>query len=213
MKVDRRMTTVEWNRGRARSSSFGHWQSAIGHRLSFTLIELVVVMALMSTALGLVVFRLDGFTETGRVRSAGAQLAAWVQLSQSEAVVSGVPRLLRYDLDTSRLVLHKPASRNGSWSWDDGAAFEVGGGVQIQRVVREGAVTSDPHEDASSVRIDPEGRIPSHAVVLALHERFAVLILRSFAEPRLVLRAKLPQAQAFDLLLTELALEEDPTKR
>jgi len=213
MNAECRIAKIEWTVWARRDQSFDLRHSRFAIRSSFTLIELVVVLALMSTAFGLVVFRLDGFTEVGRLRSAGGQLAAWVGLAQSEAVVSGVPRLVRYDLDTARLVIHSPTSRVASWSWDEGAPFDIGGGVHVQRVVREHPPISQTHEASSSVRVDPEGRFPAHAVVLALHERVAVLILRAFAEPRLVLAARPPQAQEFDLLLSELAGDEYQTKR
>lgn len=213
MNVEYRIANVEWRRLRRHSSSFAIRYSAFDIRSSFTLIELVVVLALLSTALSLVVFRLDGFSDAGRLRSAAAQLAAWVRLAQSEAAAAGVPRLLRFEQDSSRLVLHKPALRYGAWNWDEGASFELGDGVRIQRVVGEGTLAGSTHDSASKVRIDSEGRVPSHAVVLALHDRYAVLILRPFTEPRWVLTANPPQAREFDLLLTELALEENSTNR
>ncbi len=216
------MTNVEWRVGRTGAgqnqfvildSAFDNRQSKIDILPAFTLVELVVVLALMSTALGLVVLRLDGFSDHGRLRSTAGQLAAWIRLAQTEAKVSGVPRLIEYDFEEGRVTLHKPRIQKGAWAWDDGVKYDTGTAVRIERVVDESQSAMKDTRGVCDVRVGPDGRFPTHALVVALHDRCAIVVLRSFEEPRVVFASRLPQAREFDLLMLELARDEDEKTR
>jgi type II secretion system protein H len=222
MNDELRMTNGEWKDGRTGGAqgpfaslnpAFDNRKSTIDIPRAFTLVELVVVLALMSTALGLVVLRLDGFSDRSRLRSAAGQLAAWVRLAQTEAKVSGAPRLIEYDPDNGRVTLHKPRAQKGVWAWDDGVKYDTGTAVRIDKVVGEGQLALQDQRGAYDVHVGPDGRFPTHALVLALHDRYAVIVLRSFEEIRVVFASHPPQAREFDILMLELARDENEKTR
>ncbi len=194
-------------------SAFDNRKSTLEIRPAFTLVELVVVLALMSTALGLVVLHLDGFSDGSRLRSAAAQMAAWVRLAQTEAKVSGMPRLIEYDSGNGWVTLRKPRIQKGSWAWDDGVKYDTGTAVRIERVIGETQSAMQDQRGPYEVHVSPDARFPMHALVLALHDHWAVVVLRSFEEPKIVFTSRPPQAREFDILTVELARDENEKTR
>jgi prepilin-type N-terminal cleavage/methylation domain-containing protein len=65
----------------------------------FTLIELIIVLAVLSVATGFVLLNVDGMTEQGRLRAAGRELAGHLKYARAFAVMSGKPIYFYYDLD------------------------------------------------------------------------------------------------------------------
>ena len=179
-------------------------------RPCFTLLELLVVMALMSVAVGLVVFRLDGLTENGRLQSAAYQFASIVRLAENEARLSGTPRLLEYALDQDGVRLRKPREVEGVWEWDPGTEFQTATGVAVKDVIREHSYAEHETERIIPVRIQGDGRWPRHAVVLDLHQRFAVLFLEAGGTPRVIMSASPPSATCFHELRALLENDRGP---
>lgn len=70
-------------------------------RAGFTLIELVVVLAILVIATSFVLLRLDGVTAEGRLRSAAREMAGTIRYARSFAVMSGKPSYLYYDLTSN----------------------------------------------------------------------------------------------------------------
>ncbi len=176
------------------------------HRRSsgFTLLELLAVITLMSLAVGITVLRMDGFTDQSRLQSAASQLASLVRLAQAQARTSGVPRLIEYKIDADRLGMHIPRHANDGWQWDDGVEYLLGTGVSIRGVVLEGKDTTANASQHRAVRIGPDGRFRSHAVMLELHGSHAVSLFRPFGEPGYYLLPEAPQTASWDLLMLEL---------
>lgn len=171
-------------------------------RASFTLLELLAVVTLMSVAVGFATLRLDGLGDTGRLRGAAGQIASILRLTQAVARTSGEPRLVEYVQDDASLIVHAPTRTDDSWQWSTGQPYPLAGGVRIDRLLIEGATDSERHD--RQVRLRPDGHYLAHAVVLVLHGRYAVLVVRSFEAPRCVMLDHAPQAASFDLLLLEL---------
>lgn len=187
---------------------FTFMQRRLTHR-GFTLIELMVVTALMSIAVSMAVFRLDGLSDSGRLRSTASQLASVVRQAQMQACTSGSPRLIEYAVDGARITLHSPKQSEGSWRWDSGLEYTVLGGVRIDRILVEGSdgdVSSrgGTEEDVLNIRIGPDGRYIAHAVVLTVHDRWAAVVLRHVEQPWHILLESKPSATSFDLLMLDL---------
>ena len=178
-------------------------------RASFTLLELLVVVTLMSVAVGMVVFRLDGVSDTTRLRSSATQIGSLLRLTQIQARTSGSPRLFEYVTDRDRVVVRAPQTQEDGWRWDEGLEYSIGTGVRIRRVLVEGNREMNRDSDAHRIRIGADGRCRAHAVVLAIHERWAVVVLAGLTEPRCVLLTRAPQAGSFELLVVELEHTSD----
>ncbi len=186
--------------------------------IGFTLLELMVVVTLMAVAVGLTVFRLDGLTETSRLRSGAAQLDALLRLTTTQARTSGQPRRVEYLRERDRVVVHAPRREGERWRWDEGAEYRIGTGIQVHRVLREGDGDMEAEKGDHTVRIGADGRCPAHAVILKLHDRYAVILLggpggvRESGEAggaRLVLLEARPQATRYEHLLIELEAVSD----
>lgn len=177
----------------------------------FTLVELLVVITLMSLAVGMTVFRLDGVSAHGRLRSTATQLAAVLHLARTEAQASGTPRLLEYQPDARQVVARRPTVQDGTWEWGTGIHYELSTRVPIVRVTVEGDRESEgeDQQEGSSIRVDANGNYRAHAIVLGTGDRCVVVLFRPLEEPEYVFRMRLPQAPTFALLLVELELSDE----
>ena len=178
-------------------------QAPFPQRRGFTLVELLVVITLMSVAVGTVIFRLDNLTARGRLQSAAASLQASLRLAQMEAKTSSMPRKLSFVPDR-RLLLRTPKRSADGWSWDKGREFLWATGVVVERVRYEGGNPDAGRHDRLVILVKPDGRFRALAVVMACQGQTLVALLRSGEEPRLFWPVKPPQALTFDLLMLEL---------
>ena len=76
-------------------------------RAGFTLIELIIVLAILVVGSGFAILKLDGVTHEGRLRAAGRKLANNLKFARSCALVSGKPIYVYYDLDESTYYLSR----------------------------------------------------------------------------------------------------------
>lgn len=174
------------------------------HRQAFTLLELLVVISLMMVAIGMAAFRMDGLTDSSRLRSGATQLISLVRLTQTQARAAGEPRQVEYRLGSDRIVVHSPQENDGTWTWDQGLEYIASTGVQIKGVLIEG--NNEYSQDANkwAIRVGPDGRHRAHAVILEIHGRYAVVVLRRVGAPRCVFPEEAPHATSFELLMLEL---------
>ena len=170
---------------------------------AFTLVELMVVITIMSVAVGTVVLRFDGFTDRSRLESTAAQFFSLLQLASTQAQTTGEPRLIEYPLGTSGVRIRKPRLTNETWEWDEGLEFALATGVTVERMVIEGDAPASSGRTAA-IRVRSDGRFPRHAVILGLHGTFAVVLVDSRGEPQFHLLDRRPQSGTWDLLLLEL---------
>ena len=134
-----------------------------------TLIELLAVVTLIGVAIGVVTLRLDGFTETGRLRAATAQLEALINVLRTEAMTSGHAVVLRYTRDQGTIAVLRPTVRGDEIAWIRTPGVELPGAVRVTHVTIGDDEATDPAQwNHLDVRIDPDGILDSHRVTLTL---------------------------------------------
>ena len=112
---------------------------------AFTLVELMVVVAIIGMAMTAVVLNLGALTPETRLTFAGRRIAAMMAKARDEAAVGGFPIGIGYDLDHDNVWLSVPTSAL------DG---EEGGRSQDRRVRLQ---TERLHEDLEIVGVDVGG--------------------------------------------------------
>jgi general secretion pathway protein H len=97
----------------------------------FTLLELLVVIALMAMAFGLVSFSVGQGLQAARERQVMREMVAALRQARLQAVLSGAPAML--SLDLQRRTFQAPGQRPGQWPADMGvqltSASELGAQV------------------------------------------------------------------------------------
>ena len=76
-------------------------------RAGFTLMELIIVLAVLVVATGFVLINIDGMTAAGRLRKAGRDLAGQLKFARGFAIIAGKPVYVYYDLDENDYYLCK----------------------------------------------------------------------------------------------------------
>ncbi len=137
----------------------------------------MVVITLLSVAVGGAVFQLDGVTARGRLRSAARQIEAYHRLARIEAIGSGQPRRLVFGRNSSRCLLQKPEHDGSRWTWSDGLIFELPRGVRVIRVIVPSADSSEPE----SIRVNTDGTATAYACVLSVGELAVAVIIDGVA--------------------------------
>lgn len=170
-------------------------------RLGFTLIELMLVSGLLAVLVGIAVVRLDGFSERGRLRSAGRQIGALYRLARFQALTEGRSRIMDYGGPAAegRIWIRTPVFENGQVVWRCGDGFVPAGGVTVAGVAHAGSADrSDADGTGPRVWIGPDGVAPAHVVVLAIHgiPRAAVRIDGVWGEDELIW---IPDAAGFEV--------------
>lgn len=176
-------------------------------RQAFTLVEVMVVVALLSMAVTLVVTKLDGLSRNGRLESSARQLAAWFDLARVDARTTGTPRRLVYATTSNRLTIQRGVLENQDWVWGQDQVFPLGDGVTLERVFREGAeLNPEPDADRKvTVRIDGSGGFRSFAVVLEVADTWIIVDHSDPSGTRVVRPNRRPTSMTYELLLMELA--------
>jgi type II secretion system protein H len=126
----------------------------------FTLVEMMVVTALIGLLAVAVVVNVDSFTDRGQLEAAVARIASVSQTARITAQSRGQPVTITYDLD--RQVIEWPAGR-----------------MALDHGVRIGWVQTKPDERAEQgqvrLTVAPGGLVPGHAVGL-VHPRSGCLV-------------------------------------
>ena len=136
-------------------------------RRCLTLIELMVVVTLMSIAVGTATVNLHGLSRTGRLRAAGTQIATLWQLGSQSATASGMPQLL--EIDKRRCRLRMPRYIESQWAWGDPIDRILVGRARIESVLVNGTVRQADNEDGRwRIALPPDGSATTYGFVLAL---------------------------------------------
>lgn len=101
-------------------------------RISFTLIELMVVVTLITIAIGWATVDLQGVSERTRLRAAATQIGAVHRMAAMAASTSSLPRRMRWDSRSCRVA--KPVFKNGEWAWGSEVRFDLVDRVRIRSV-------------------------------------------------------------------------------
>jgi type II secretory pathway pseudopilin PulG len=134
---------------------------------------MMVVLVLISLAVGMTVVGFDGFTQRARLRSSLAQVASVHALARTQALCDGRPRLLQFDTD--RCVVRHPEPTSNRWEWSSGIPFIVGRGVSIQEVVTEDGVGGDTR--LPTIRVGSDGTSGPYAVVVVAGEATGAVVI------------------------------------
>lgn len=138
-------------------------------RRGFTLIELVVVLAIIVLGSSFAILNLQGVTRAGRLRGAARNLASHLKFARSAAILSGKPVYVYYDLDEGTYYLTRkrygPGRDEAPWyqlrAEEHAWRFPVG--VQL-------AAVASPREtlERNITRFDftPAGACVPHSVYL-----------------------------------------------
>ncbi len=133
---------------------------------ALTLIELLVVVTLIGVSVSLVTVRLDGLSETGRLRAAARQIESVITLARTDAMTSGRPAILRYAKERAAVAILHPTVRGDEIVWTQGPGVPLGGSVRITGVQRT-AEKSDIDAEFFDVRVDSTGVVEAHRIVLS----------------------------------------------
>lgn len=101
-------------------------------RPSFTLIELVVVVTLITIAIGWATVDLQGVSERTRLRAAATQTGAVLRMVAAAASTSSMPRRMRWDTRSCNVA--KPVFKEGEWGWGAEVKFDIVDRVRIRSV-------------------------------------------------------------------------------
>lgn len=101
-------------------------------RPAFTLIELVVVVTLITIAIGWATVDLQGVSERIRLRAAATQIGAIHRMAVMAASTSSLPRQVRWDARSCTVA--KPVFKEGAWVWGSPVKFDLVNRVRIRSV-------------------------------------------------------------------------------
>jgi len=137
----------------------------------FTLIEVMVVLALIATTFTVGVVYLNGAAEGARLRSDGQRLATFLEIASDRSAVSAQPLWLVYDLERRAVHLARRPAPSPEADRDDWrlTTLHLDRPVRIESVALPGVEPND--EKTMRVRLLGEGLLPDHEVTISDGER------------------------------------------
>jgi len=135
----------------------------------FTLLELIIILAIIVIASGFAILNLEGVTGSGRLRSAGRALANHLVFARGTAIVTGKPIYIYYDLDENRYYMtqryygeERNAPRHAELRYVEDA-WDFPRGVRLHSVV---SVVKTAERAIERFEMTPFGACVSHCVYL-----------------------------------------------
>jgi len=135
----------------------------------FTLLELVIIVAIIVIASGFVILNLEGVTSSGRLRSAGRTLANHLVFARGTAIVVGAPVYIYYDLDENKYYMtrryygeERGAPRHEELRYTEDE-WDFPRGVRLHSVV---SVVKKSERGIERFEMTPFGACVSHCVYL-----------------------------------------------
>ncbi|MGH7977068.1 MAG: GspH/FimT family pseudopilin [Limisphaerales bacterium] len=157
MPIDQRCSPISKIFG-AEIFSTGNRQSAIAN--AFTLIELILVMALIIVAVSLVAPRMSGFMRGRALDSEARQLFALIHEGQSRAVSEGMPMVLWVDEKQNAYGLEEETpGKNGD---PEAENLTVNENLQLA-VVSAGSSALTTFHNLPAIRFLPDGTIDENS--------------------------------------------------
>jgi prepilin-type N-terminal cleavage/methylation domain-containing protein len=135
-------------------------------RRGFTLIELIVVMAIVATILMMVTLRLDGMTPKYALRAAAREVGATIDLARGTSAGRGVMTGIEYNVDQGVYTLYGPAHDGTPGLFPVGAPRTLPAGVRFRGVYAHAKGQSAQGSGVLQVRFDPLSLGGSHIVYL-----------------------------------------------
>lgn len=124
-------------------------------RSGFTLLELLVVMALMSLMVGMVVPRMAGSLDRMNARTAARKVSAALRYARSQAAAEKVPFLVRFDFSRQTLSVSSFSTRGDSTEKIADASLTLPAGVRF--VEARSAMGRKLDRKVFTVRFSPLG--------------------------------------------------------
>ena len=115
----------------------------------FTLLELILVLALVALASGLAAAALSGGFDGMRLRSAAKEIAAQLRFTRAQAIATGEPQ--RFTIDPAAHRWTAPKARDGTVPKQLGIAFL--GAREVQPSAGEGAIVFFPDGASTGGRV------------------------------------------------------------
>jgi type II secretion system protein H len=122
-------------------------------RTGFTLLELMLVAALLAIAVGVATLNVHGMTDQARLQVTASQIGAVYRLAMCEAARSGRPRVLTFD--RHGCAVKKPVYNEGQWAWSLAPQFELVSGVSVVKVLECGSEHKHTTRSPRDVVITP----------------------------------------------------------
>ncbi len=135
--------------------------------VGFTLVEVLVVLVIVSLALGMVVFAVTSRPMDHAVQTEADELASWIRVATTGAAEHSEMRILRYDLDAGGLVVW--AVETPDEAPREILAHQVAPPVRIECLVRVRDEVLRADRGGIEVIVFPSGNCEAHLVTLT-HE-------------------------------------------
>ncbi|MFA4986105.1 MAG: prepilin-type N-terminal cleavage/methylation domain-containing protein [Candidatus Brocadiia bacterium] len=131
----------------------------------FTLIELSLVVALMAVTLVVIVSNMDSLIPATKINADARRVASFIETAFSQAVATGSPVLVVYDLDEQCYFLALPNNDTDEdpYKMNHTSPLYLPSGVKFVKIflgdepVRRGVVM---------VRVQPTGRLRAHSIFI-----------------------------------------------
>ncbi len=150
-----------------------------GRNAGYTLIEIMVVVAIIATVMLVVVTSMDDLTPWSRLSSGGREIASAIQFVASEAGATGRTHWLTYDLENAQHWVVLPRTEREQELYGEGAFKKTGKEDDsdrriLQRGLPEGVVFldvvvgDDDRRNKGELKFEfgPLGLAPAHTVHL-----------------------------------------------
>lgn len=145
---------------RRRGGKIGNRKLAIGNHRGFTLVELILVMALLVVAISLVAPRLQNFVRGRALDSEARRLLALMHAGQSRAVSEGMPMILWVNAKTGEYGLQaETPGKNG----DPKAEKLTVDSTLTIAVLNSGAATPVTFQNLPAIRFLPGGEVDENS--------------------------------------------------
>lgn len=133
----------------------------------FTLIELIVVVAIVGAILGLVTVRMDFLSPRSRLSAGARSIASSIILAHNRAVVLGKPVTVRHQLAKGYHLLVMPPTQEGEPP-QQMSPIDLPKGVRYNLLITASGRHYKPETDAVvDVSISPLGTIVGHVIHLS----------------------------------------------
>lgn len=130
----------------------------------FTLLELMLTLAILGLIFGISTVGLDAVTPSSQLNAEARQLASTLALAYNRAAVLGTSVAIRYDLDHNSYGMVIPSPRDPKQK-QPGKMWKLGSGVVYEDITVADYKTQK--QGWIEIKISPLGYVPAHAVHLA----------------------------------------------
>ena len=142
-----------------RNFPFGNRQSAIAN--AFTLIELMLVLALIVVAVAIVVPRMSGFIRGRALDSEARRLLALTDAGEARAVSEGMPMVLWFNAKQNECGLEEETPPKGGDA--EAEDLDINENVQIAVANASGSSDTTTFHNLPAIRFLPDGTIDENS--------------------------------------------------